>query len=237
MATSDSTDFLVSCNTLAIDAMVEINAIAAGETPAASEKTSVIRALNMMVKNWMAPENPIAPGLKVWQREDKTLTLSSKAQYELKESGGDLDVAIPVEVLEAVLRNTDSEDVPLARMTLEEYYAIGNKSETGTPGRYLYERKLDAGYFTLDFIPSDTTDTVIMTILRVLEDFDAVGNTPDFPQEWYRPLKFNLAIEISPQFSKPVSQDLKDLAQQSLFLANSFAPETSVVYFQPDKDD
>ena len=236
MGTSGSTDFLVTGTDIVKGALRALTVIATGETPEASEIADGLQALNMMIKQWMAPSNPLAPGLKIFQREEKTLTLAAKATYELQPSGGDLDVAVPVKILSAVLRNTDNQDIPLSPMTMEQYYRITGKSETGTPSGYYYERQLDTGYLYLDYIPSDTTDTIVMKILRVLEDMDAAGNNPDFTQEWFRPLKFNLAIDLAPEYGKEVTKSLRDLAQESLYLANSFHPETTDVYFQPGLD-
>jgi hypothetical protein len=118
-----------------------------------------------------------------------------------------------------------------------EYMAIPDKTAVGTPSKYYYERHPDVGYLYLNYVPVDTNDTIVMKILRVLEDFDAVGNTPDFPQEWYRPLVKHLAIDLAPSNHKTVSKDLEKAAQEALFLANTFAPETTMAYFQPGKDD
>ena len=132
-------------------------------------------------------------------------------------------------------------DSPLVRMTFEEFEALPNRLETGTPTKYYYERLLDTGNFYLNTTPDDLTETIELVVLRVLEDFDIAGNTPDFPGEWERPLRLALAIDLAPKYGRydliQPGSGLMAIFVQSMSLANSFAPEETVEYFQPNRDD
>lgn len=237
MATSGSTDFSISGDDIIKYGLLEIGAIAVGETPSDAEMVHGRKKLNMLVKQWMGPNSMFAPGLKMWARERATLTLTAKNTFELKPTGGDLDIAIPVSILSAVRRNTDDVDTPLKPMTLDEYEALGTKSETGTPTKFYYERQLDAGYLYLNMVPDDTTDTIPLVYLRILEDFDSADDTPDFPQEWYRPLVYNLALELAPGYGVTASRGLQALAASSLAMAQTFHPDSIVTYYQSRRDD
>lgn len=142
----------------------------------------------------------------------------------------------PVAILSCLLRNTDNEDVPLTPMLLEEYQQIGNKTESGTPTRYYYERQVDAGYIYLDVQPEDATDTLELVILRALEDIDSLSDTVLFSPEWYRPLVLAMALELSPSYGVPPNQATADLSRQAFNFANSFEPEQVSAFFEPDKD-
>jgi len=236
MAVSGSTDFSVTANDIIKGALRVLGVIASGETPTAEEISDAKEALNMMVKSWMGPNNPLMPGLKMWARENATLNLSAKAVYSLKPSGGDLDIDIPVKILEAVLRDSNNNDTPMKEMTLEEYMAIGNKTETGDPLKYYYERRRDEGKLYLNLVPSDTTKTIFFYYLRPIYDFDSNTDNPDFPQEWYEALKYQLALRLAPEYGVPVTPELKGLADRALGLVQTFHPERSVLYFQPNKE-
>jgi len=157
------------------------------------------------------------------------------------QGGGGKDILVPVKILVCYRRNSDGIDTPMTEMGFDEYQAIGDKDASGTPTRYLYERKTDAGYLTLNCVPSDTDDTIIVTFLRQLQDIDASANTPDFPKEWYRPLKWNLALELASgqyEVSDKKYNRIEKRAMESLGLAQTFTPENAEddMYFQPDKD-
>lgn len=153
------------------------------------------------------------------------------------QAGGGKDIPIPVDIISAVLRDSNNNDTVMTPMLLQEYEALPNKtSNTGDPSKYYYERGLTSGVLYWDIIPSDTTKTVQLVYLQILEDFDAAANTPDFPQEWYRALVYNLALDLMGLDGKtPTVFQIKQAAD-SLFLAQSFHPEVSEDYFQPGRD-
>ncbi|MEN6440528.1 MAG: hypothetical protein ABFD97_18295 [Syntrophobacter sp.] len=226
-------------------AMRELGALASGEPATPEELQDGLQALNLLVKSWMGPNNLLAPGLKIWQRTRTTLTLLEQNSFSVKLVTGDLLIDPPISILSATLRNTDGEDLLiLTPMSLAEYQAIPNKSVTGTPSRFYYERGITEGTIYLDCIPSDTTMTIPLVYLRILNDFDELDGSdpPDFPQEWFRPLKFNLAVDLYPEYPTCTGDRFKiiaALAQSTLAQANMFAPDNGdpVVYFEPGRDD
>lgn len=221
-------------------AMMDIQALAAGEPANPNDVVDVRKVLNMMVMQMQGPPNFLARGLKMWLRTVATLTLSAKAQYMLKSSGGDLDINAPVDVLSALRRTTDDVDTPLKPMTFEEYQAISTKSATGTPTRFIYEKKLSEGYFTLDRVPSDTTDTVIITYLRPVTTVSKDTDNLDFDNAWHNFLRLQLAKRIAPMFPGTDTNSLKlvvAMAGEAKAEVQTFFPEDTDVYFQPELDD
>jgi hypothetical protein len=192
--------------------------------------------LNLLVKSWMGPNNPIAKGLKVWQRARGVLVLSAKNSFSLQ-PGGDLDIPVPVNLISATLKTSAGIVVTTLDPILAiQYEMIPNKSAVGTPMQYYFERGIGASSFGLDCIPSDLTMTINLLYLRILQDFDGQTDVPDFPQEWYRTLVYNLAMELAPMCGRPISQDLQSLAQSSFADANTVEPERTVFFFEPGRD-
>jgi len=140
------------------------------------------------------------------------------------------------EIVEGVLRNSDGQDSPMRPMTEAEYMAIGGKVSEGTPRKYFMIKGIDKVVVKFDMAPSDTTDTVVLVVRRPIENFDANTDDIDMPREWYRPIKYNLAIDIAPEFEVVVSKELAFLAANSLEAVLNFEPEYSDMYFQPGKD-
>lgn len=143
----------------------------------------------------------------------------------------------PLQLLIGVLRDANTRDVPLdVSKTRQDYEALPDKTADGTPSWVAYEATLTNGTIYLDIEPSDVTNVVRIVFLGAPEDFDAITDTPDYPQEWFRPLVKLLAVDICPMYGKSVSQDLKDAAASAISIAQNTDPETSDLYFEPGRD-
>jgi hypothetical protein len=144
----------------------------------------------------------------------------------------------PLEILTAVLRDTSNIDSPMYPFSLEAFEGLQDKTADGTPQYYHYEAMLTNGRISLDVEPDDVTKVVRVVFLGALEDFDAVADTPDYPQEWYRALKFQLAMDLWGEYKEGDPPGwLKLQRDESLSIAQNTNPETSDVYFQPDLDE
>jgi hypothetical protein len=78
MATSNSVDFNLTRDEIINDALVQIGAIEAGETPSAADTAFAARQLNRMVKTWQVD------GVRLWTRREAILFLStSQGSYIL----------------------------------------------------------------------------------------------------------------------------------------------------------
>jgi hypothetical protein len=242
MTVSDSIDFSISADDLVASALRIVQVITGDQTPTSGQRSNGRQALNMLCKQWTAPPNPIAPGLKMWVRTTGTITLTlNDPTYEIK-TGGDLDLDVPpVRVLRAWLRDNNNYDSPLTQYDDKEWDALSSKGiDAGTPTAFFYDRQLTIGWIYLNVKPNDITTypSLIVRYLRTIDDFDSGVDTPFFPQEWYRALKFNLALDLAAEYNKSVTQTMSNRAQESLLLANSIQPEVGSEedYFQPGLD-
>jgi hypothetical protein len=157
---------------------------------------------------------------------------SNVATIAADSSGGDLDIQIPIEILTAVLRHTTSNsDTPLEPLTLEQYQAIGNKSSSVTPTAYYYEKRLTEGKLYLNGQVSTAAASaykISFVYRQPLEVIDAQADELDIETSYYRALKWALAKELSPEYGKPITPDIRELAAESLALAQTFQPEGRV---------
>lgn len=142
----------------------------------------------------------------------------------------------PISIISATLRSSSNIDSPMEPMLVTDYEAISNKTADGTPYFYYYEAQLANGVIYLDIEPSDVTSRIKLVYLSAIEDFDAAADTPDYPQEWFRALSAQLAIDLCPSYKIVVSQELKLIRDESLAIAQNANPETSNLYFQPGLD-
>jgi hypothetical protein len=142
----------------------------------------------------------------------------------------------PLQVVEAQLRNADEIDIPVQIISRQEYQDLPNKSSTGVVTQIYYNPQRDKGYLYTWPVSDTANSRLIFTAYLPLEDFDAAGDTPDFPQEWYDPLAFNLAVELAPMYGVVGDEKLELAAQAKAYLndVQAWNVEEESIYFQPD---
>lgn len=143
----------------------------------------------------------------------------------------------PLNLLTAVLRDSSTKDTPLwVDKTRQDYEALPDKTADGDPTWIAYEATLTNGTVYLDCEPSDVTKVIRVVFLGSLEDFDATADTPDYPQEWFKPLVGQLAIDTAPIFGVQVTPEMKLFRDEGLSIAQSTDPETSTEFFEPGRE-
>lgn len=218
-----------------------VTAIAVGNTitGATSAATAKIMSVELSSGTWAAGtaagEFIIEGQVGTFASENLNVGASTNLATIAANSG---QYGPPLEILNALRRDADGIDSPMLPMTLPEYLAIGDKDAEGTPGRYYFEKRKDEFLLYLDYKPKVTTDSILMVVQLPIEDLDALTNNLDFPREWERTLKFNLEQDLLVKY--PSAQDrakaVVGLASQSM-AANTFEPDDSIAYFEPDRED
>ena len=152
----------------------------------------------------------------------------------------------PLQILTIILRDAQNNDIgPLVPLTIEQYESLPTKTQinsTGDPYSYYFESHntvpgTSNSYLFLDCYPFDVTKHLHITYLSTIEDFDVSTDTPDYPQQWYRALAAQLAIDILPGFQLPLTNELKQLRDDAVAIARNFDPETTNIFFQCDAED
>ena len=140
----------------------------------------------------------------------------------------------PMRVLEAVA-NDSGFDIPIHIGSREEYF---NQSDKGTDSRVntvYYDPQVTAPKLYVWPQADDERDYLKLYIQRTLEDFDASADVPDFPQEWYLPLAYNLAVLIAPKHGKSSSVlgGLAALARNEYERVKGFDTEATSIFLAP----
>ena len=104
MGTSGEYTITVTALDVIKNAMLNLGALALGETPRGAEAKVGREGLNYLIKLWEGPPNFIQRGQAMWQREVGSLTLvADQNSYSLKPTGGDCDIQVPLEILSMVV--------------------------------------------------------------------------------------------------------------------------------------
>jgi hypothetical protein len=141
----------------------------------------------------------------------------------------------PLRIVDAYSVDVENDTtVPISIEGKVEFDSISSK-ETEAPATVLaYDPQLDLG--TAFFWPrfADGRKIIQISFQRPFEDFDAAGDTPDFPQEWYDPLCMLLAVRLAPVYGLPVAdrQVLLKEATESLNLVLENEPEEGSFYIK-----
>ena len=140
----------------------------------------------------------------------------------------------PLRLIQAWLRDSSDNDIPITHVSQEEYYAISNKTSDGHISQIFYDPQL-TGVFYLWPETNDVTDVVGMIVQKPFDDMDTSTNTLDFPVEWTETIKYRLAACIGAEFQIPMKR-LEYLTIQAEIMKQNlmaFDVENTSVFFSP----
>jgi len=196
MATSGSSDFTITRDQVINGALRICRAYTIGESaPEAEQVVNASEALNLILKNLS-----VKGGLLWTQTEGELYLSKGQTSYLVGPSTtSDLQIVRPTRILDARVTEGDTE-IPIHVIGRNEYFDLTSKESQGRPTQLYYDRQLTDGSIYVYPTPNDSGEIIKFTYERVLEDFDAAANNPDFPPEWFRALKGMLAADIAVEY-------------------------------------
>ena len=143
-------------------------------------------------------------------------------------------MADPVRVL-SVRRHYDNDpaEINLPMIERSKYFQLPDRTTTGTIVQWYYQRLAGSGTLYVWQPASSANLYLSITYLRDFQDMINATDTPDFPQEWFLAIKYNLATIIAPAFGKagsPSMQYLNAKAMEYLDYARTFDQEQGTYY-------
>ncbi len=132
----------------------------------------------------------------------------------------------PLRILHTMTHDVDDTDIQTFIISHSDYANIGDKTQESYPNQLYYDPQLENGSFF--FYPrfSNGNKYVTLRYHRPFEDFDATGDTPDFPQEWYLPLVWMLAWLLASLAGLPL-EERKVLQKEALYFKEVAIAATS----------
>ena len=119
----------------------------------------------------------------------------------------------PLRILQATVYSYVSDTyIPCEIITPTEFFNLTYLATESYPTQVAYEighnvsNSINMGKFRYWPRFSDGTKIITIRYHRVLHDFDATGDTPDFPQEFYLPLIAELSCYIGFQYGLPTEK-------------------------------
>lgn len=137
----------------------------------------------------------------------------------------------PLRVTDA--RRLDSSDVPIEVVSRFDYFELPNKTTTGKVNQVYYDPQLSNGNLYIWPTGSAAGEKIEIDVMMPLEDFDSSNIDPDFPQEWLKALRWNLASDLGPEYGIALRRQvyIDTRAKTLLDMVSGFDAEAGSVYF------
>lgn len=150
-------------------------------------------------------------------------------------------LARPLKVVQGRRYNYASKiDTPINMWARLDYQQQPNKTASGVITAFFHDPQTGQGAYSSAISqmnawpnPSDNTFGMRFTAQRPIQDIASLANQPDFPVEWNACLKWNLAMELVPEFGVPTEQAsmIKAMADKYFDMASRWDNESESFLF------
>lgn len=191
-----------------------IGVLAEGEQPSAATLYDAIAAFNQMIDSWSTER------LSVFCTIDNTVTWHSGQSTQTIGPTGDFAVTpCPLEIDDATYYAISNISYPLTLINEAQYNSITLKSSTSTLPQVLYAEKvpgLTENRISMKLWPVPTQD-IELHVISVSQLYQITDETDVlyYPPGYLRAIKYNLAVELAPEFGVEASRTVKRIAQES----------------------
>lgn len=144
----------------------------------------------------------------------ETFTLTGLTSSYTIGGGGTFSTERPVRIKAAALAAASVTDRALELVTADQWARFENKGKDGSWGQVaLY--KADQTSPTLSIAPAPATGTLHYWAYVALDEFTGLADTIDVPVGYDRALRLNLAVELCPEYGRPVDAALAGIANSA----------------------
>jgi hypothetical protein len=215
MATSDSRDFDLDVGEIVEEAYERCGL----EVRTGYDARTARRSLNIMFSEWANR------GLNLWTVNSATQALTSgTSSYTFTSDYTDL--------LEVVLRRSGT-DFSMSKISRGEYLNLPNKTQTGRPSQYYFDRQITPKIFLWP-TPENSTDTLEYFYVRRIQDADTLQNTSDVPFRFLPCMVAGLSYYLSIKRAPERTQLLKSVYEEEFQRAAAEDEDKVALTLTPD---
>src|SRR5690606_27436863 len=109
-------------------------------------------------------------------------------------AGGDF-TEVPFDISDD-MRIRRQNDLPMIRLSRDEYMSLPSKAVQGYPTQWYYERQRSGGRLYVWPAPDGQAGTLKFSYRRIIMDVDSGADDFDLPQEWHEAVVFGLARRL-----------------------------------------
>src|SRR5574343_577293 len=181
----------LTVNNLLRQARLVNGSLGDGVTITADELIDDMLALNLLLASW---------DLSIYANVQETKALTSGVASYTWGTGGDINTERPIDLLDQTYIRSGDIDYTVELITQPEYNAIPNKSTSSRPDKIFFDPKMAFAYVYFYPVP-DSAYVVYLTSLKAVTELTDGANTVYLPQETLAALKWNLAVELAPNYN------------------------------------
>lgn len=218
-----------SANDIITRSLVKARVISPGESIPHGKSSQVLEELNDLLESWALENLMVIADIL----ESFSLTAGT-SEYTYGE-GGTFDSDRPNRIRDDCFIRSGSVDYPCELKSLDVYRRLHNKSTQGRPRIIAYNPEYPLAKVLLWPTPS-STDALHMRVAKVITTFPTGPTKIDLMPGYRRAIVANLALEISPNFGKKISDSLAFVADQSKRVIKT-ANSTTKMRTTPDLTD
>lgn len=215
MATSGSRDFNLDVAEIIEEAYERCGL----EVRTGYDARTARRSMNLMFADWANR------GINLWTVRQGTITLTSGQATETLAT----DV---VDLLEVVVRRSGT-DYDLSKISRGDYLSVPNKTTTGRPSQYYFNRQITPEV-TLWPTPENSTDELVYYYIRRIEDADALVNDVELPFRFLPCAVAGMAYYIALKKAPERIQLLKTVYEEEFQRAADEDEDRVSLKLQPD---
>lgn len=185
-----------------------IGAVDPGQNMEAQDAADGLEALNQLL-DALALEKLAMVGL-----EQKSIAATGAQSYTVGPSGDISMTKRPVRLENATWRDVPGKlDIPATLITEDDWLAIPVKGVAGAPmAAVFYDPQFPLG--VLNVYPQPTSGTLLFSFWTQISQV-SLNTAISFPQGMERFLRYALAVELAPEFGKPVDAWLVEQAREA----------------------
>ena len=191
-----------------IGAMKLIGVLYKNETPSSDEANDGLIALNDMLNSWSNDD------LITFSYALEAFTLTGGISYTIG-NGGQFNTSRPINIADSVIRvgNIDYPVEAISQVQYQKYVAL--KSLTSTIPQFMtYDNGFPLG--TIKFYPATLNGTLYLQSNKPLGTYTSLTDIVSLPVGFVKAIKYNLALELAPQYGIEPTQIILRQAQLSL---------------------
>jgi hypothetical protein len=187
-----------------------INVGQPGETPNTDELTDGLATLNQLIDNWRA----LHPLVFTKRTEAYPLT-AGQGTYTIG-AGGDLDTGRPVKIESAGIIQENTLRTDLTLVTSKMFASIPEKSAEAMQPLVLYiDNDYPLAKIQLNPVPKLST-TILELVMWTDLQFFVIDDDVDMPPAYLKAIRYNLAVDLAPEYEREPSPLVISEAQKSL---------------------
>jgi len=189
-------------------ALRTIGVLASGESPSSEESADGLAALNQLVASWTAQALPI------YQITRESFPLTGALSYTIG-TGQTFNTVRPIKIKAASVISMNNIAKAVRVVSAEEWATVLDKAATGTFAEVLfYDGGFPSGTIRMAPVPLFGSSLELYSY-KPLSQFASLGDSISLPDGYLRALRFNLAVDLAPEFGRVIDPTLAAIANDA----------------------